>query len=151
MRTGTILRSIDFVNQSPWYIITWLYEWSQRSAGCVVLVAIDDIPPGSSSAWVALCVRPSSLLSSVCRPRENKRGRQFGPPLFPPEKAGICLLRANPFPTLFFPYALPPPHPPPPSPPPFLLLGRVGGWLGERGFLFLFFIYPKKNSVLASC
>ncbi len=26
MRTGTILRSIDFVNQSPWYIITWLYD-----------------------------------------------------------------------------------------------------------------------------
>ncbi len=65
MRTGTILRSIDFVNQSPWYIITWLYEWSQRSAGCVVLVAIDDIPPGSSSAWVALCVHPSSLSSVV--------------------------------------------------------------------------------------
>jgi hypothetical protein len=64
--------------------------------------------------------------------------------LFPPEKAAICLLRADPFPTLFSLRASFPPGPPgPPTlPPHFLLVGSVGGW----GF----FNIPKTNYVLAT-
>jgi hypothetical protein len=136
---GTIHRSIDFVNQSPWYIITWLYNGASAALAAwylwqlltflllVLVVCVGHImraplvcllssPRSSEVANLDyLCSRLKKLLSAC----------------------SVLIRFQHYFPTRF----LLPSRPPPP---PFLLFGRVGGWLGERGF---FLIYLPNNKL----
>ncbi len=88
------------------------------------------------------CAPLVCLLSS---PANKRGGRQFGPPLFPPEKAAICLLSCWSVSNIIFPTRFLSPVPAH-VPPPFLLVGK-GRWLGGcwvKG-VFYFLFTPKKK------
>jgi hypothetical protein len=127
---GTILRSIDFVNQSPWYIITWLYDGASAALAAWYLWQLMTFLLHLLVVCVGHIMRAPlvCLLSSPA----NNRGRQFGPPSFPPEKAGPCLLVLIRFQHYYFPTRfrfLSPPAPPKPSPT-FFPLGK-GRWVAR--------------------
>lgn len=68
---GTILRSIDFVNQSSWYIITWLYDGASAALAAWYLWQLMTFLLHVLVVCVGHITRvPSSVF---CPPREQAR------------------------------------------------------------------------------
>jgi hypothetical protein len=149
---GTILRPIDFVNQSPWYIITWLYDGASAALAAWYLRQLMTFLLHILVVCVGHIMRAPRPSSVFCRPREQARPpiwTTFVPALKSCYLPASCWSVSNIIISLRASFFSTPLSPPPPPSPTFSPCGKgmwVAGWKG-----FFIFYLPKKNSVLATC